>query len=316
MIITRWIQDKRRLAQTEVDGYFREQHHARLAFAFETAHSVVEPHTGNFSIKFVTQGVESYRFARGRTALAPGQLLVVDGGERYSSSIAVRTRAFSFFIPAADLRQAHTAARASLDRLLDDPYFWTEPPHIEPIAFRPTSATQRLLRAMASGLWRRSAPDKAALSEGLALLTERALCESLRLMPATALNAIKRRAKRHELMGRVMKARDFMEASAQTAHTLEKLAEVACLSKYHFLRVFADVFGTTPAAYARTLRLVRAQEKLDRGASAGRTAVAIGYSSASSLRRSLRRQAAMSSSLPRSRGLKESARYDGQRRGE
>lgn len=47
-----------------------------------------------------------------------------------------------------------------------------------------------------------------------------------------------------------------------TAVTLDELAEVAGLSKYHFLRQFSQVVGMTPGAYLRTLRLCHAARKL------------------------------------------------------
>lgn len=44
--------------------------------------------------------------------------------------------------------------------------------------------------------------------------------------------------------------------------SLDRLAEVAGLSKYHFLRQFSQVVGMTPGAYLRTLRLCHAARKL------------------------------------------------------
>jgi AraC-like DNA-binding protein len=44
--------------------------------------------------------------------------------------------------------------------------------------------------------------------------------------------------------------------------TLDDLASVADLSKYHFLRQFSQVVGMTPGAYLRTLRLCHAARKL------------------------------------------------------
>jgi AraC-like DNA-binding protein len=52
-----------------------------------------------------------------------------------------------------------------------------------------------------------------------------------------------------------------LEANAANP-TLEQLAEVAGLSKYHFLRQFSQVVGMTPGAYLRTLRLCHAARKL------------------------------------------------------
>lgn len=47
-----------------------------------------------------------------------------------------------------------------------------------------------------------------------------------------------------------------------TTLSLDELANVAELSKYHFLRQFAQVVGMTPGAYLRTLRLCHAAREL------------------------------------------------------
>lgn len=47
-----------------------------------------------------------------------------------------------------------------------------------------------------------------------------------------------------------------------TDPSLDELAEVAGLSKYHFLRQFSQVVGMTPGAYLRTLKLCHAARKL------------------------------------------------------
>ena len=44
--------------------------------------------------------------------------------------------------------------------------------------------------------------------------------------------------------------------------SLDELAEIAGLSKYHFLRQFSSAVGMTPGAYLRTLRLCQAARKL------------------------------------------------------
>lgn len=47
-----------------------------------------------------------------------------------------------------------------------------------------------------------------------------------------------------------------------TTLSLDELASIAELSKYHFLRQFAQVVGMTPGAYLRTLRLCQAAREL------------------------------------------------------
>lgn len=56
--------------------------------------------------------------------------------------------------------------------------------------------------------------------------------------------------------------RDLDPGRNPTDLSLDQLAEVAGLSKYHFLRQFSQVVGMTPGAYLRTLRLCHAARKL------------------------------------------------------
>jgi transcriptional regulator GlxA family with amidase domain len=44
--------------------------------------------------------------------------------------------------------------------------------------------------------------------------------------------------------------------------TLEELASVACMSKYHFLRLFRATYGITPMEYVSRRRIERAQDLL------------------------------------------------------
>lgn len=63
---------------------------------------------------------------------------------------------------------------------------------------------------------------------------------------------------------KIARSVDYIRSLDATAPapTLEQLAEVAELSKYHFLRQFSQVVGMTPGAYLRTLRLCQAARKL------------------------------------------------------
>jgi len=65
---------------------------------------------------------------------------------------------------------------------------------------------------------------------------------------------------------KIARAVDFIRSRPPEADpaaiTLDELAAVADLSKYHFLRQFDQVVGMTPGAYLRTLRLCHAARKL------------------------------------------------------
>ena len=60
---------------------------------------------------------------------------------------------------------------------------------------------------------------------------------------------------------------------------LDRLAKAACLSRFHFLRMFRNEFGVTPHRYVIALRMQRAQTLLLEGASVTETCFAVGYQS-------------------------------------
>ena len=58
------------------------------------------------------------------------------------------------------------------------------------------------------------------------------------------------------------RAKDHADRNFAEPLTLEDLAAVATISKYHFLRLFRVVYGRTPAAYVSQRRVERAQDLL------------------------------------------------------
>ncbi|MDP5172737.1 MAG: AraC family transcriptional regulator [Bacteroidia bacterium] len=67
---------------------------------------------------------------------------------------------------------------------------------------------------------------------------------------------------RKELYSRLCKARRYMVEHLNHHLDLDTLAQVACLSKYHFIRLFKEVFEQTPRQYLIALRLERASKLL------------------------------------------------------
>lgn len=82
-----------------------------------------------------------------------------------------------------------------------------------------------------------------------------------------------------EVFRRLLVARDRIEDSYGDALTLDELARSAGLSSFHFLREFSRAFGATPREYLVRVRLERACERLERGASVTGTCFEVGYES-------------------------------------
>lgn len=75
-------------------------------------------------------------------------------------------------------------------------------------------------------------------------------------MPASALRVP------GDVLVHLRRARDYADRSYTQPLTLEELAGVASVSKYHFLRLFKSTYGVTPMEYVSHRRIERAQDLL------------------------------------------------------
>lgn len=63
----------------------------------------------------------------------------------------------------------------------------------------------------------------------------------------------------------VAKAVVFIEAQFRQNLSLQDISDVACLSRFHFSRVFREDIGLSPMQYVRWRRLVEAERRLAAG---------------------------------------------------
>jgi AraC-like DNA-binding protein len=83
-----------------------------------------------------------------------------------------------------------------------------------------------------------------------------------------------------DLLIHLRRARDHLDRHFAEGADLDELARLAGISKYHFLRSFAVVYGRTPAAYLSERRVERAQDLLrTTNLTVTEVCYAVGYSS-------------------------------------
>lgn len=267
--IVRWARDERHLPSDEVNRCFEEERRRLQVFAFETRRLRVDRHAGNFSLKFVTRGRENYHIDRAVVGLDPGKMLLVNEGETYESSIPdLTTAAVSCFLPEALSR---------------------DEPEIVPVPFRASALLQQLMADLVHHLSAPLSLNACVVREVVTEMTTIAVTDNLAVFRPGMLPAVERRETRRDLVARVVRARDLIEDRHGVRVTLDELAREACLSKFHFLRVFADVFGSTPLSYANRVLLRWAHAVREQGVPVKRIAQVTGYSSPSALQRALRR---------------------------
>ena len=285
----RWSATHRTLDAAEVHSTFAALRDRVLLFAFETDRMVVEPHSGELSVKVVARGAERYVIGGRMVTLEPGRILLTNAGQQYASSIDQRgTRSLSLFLPPHEVVWAQDALRRREAALLDAPGMHGGIPEVAQAPFRPQRPLRQAAERLIVTAFDVRRPELDELQDLARLLAFEALAEAMRIVPPGALASCVRRSTRDELIARVLRARDFVEDRAGHA-SLQEMAEVACLSKYHFLRAFTEVVGRTPARYAAGIRLNRGRAMLEAGAPGQTAARRAGYQSASALRRALRR---------------------------
>lgn len=103
-------------------------------------------------------------------------------------------------------------------------------------------------------------------------------------------------APRHRLDDvRLRRVLDYIDANLQRDLSLTDLAQIACISVYHFSRMFRAAVGMSPQLYLRTLYLKRAKEMLaGQHLSLADIALATHFSSQSSFTRAFTRETGMS----------------------
>ena len=77
-----------------------------------------------------------------------------------------------------------------------------------------------------------------------------------------ARNPIRTKVSGSDLHERLCRARKFIDDSYHLPLNLAEISKEACLSPYHFLRLFRDAFDTTPHQYLIHRRIEKAKELL------------------------------------------------------
>src|SRR5258706_14845588 len=109
-----------------------------------------------------------------------------------------------------------------------------------------------------------------------------------------------------ELLRRLLRAKDRMDAASHEAWPVRRLARVSGVSEAHFARSFKQVFGVPPHRYLLTRRLERATALLrDTGLSITEIAFETGWNSLGTFGRTFRDATGESRGEP---GAREKAR--------
>src|SRR5436190_711948 len=225
----------------------------------------VREYAGPLSIKTVVAGEVTWMVDGRPHTVRPGSMLVLNDGQPYSMDINKRhpvATAVVFF------------ARGFVEQAcrplnLDEPFI--APSVGFHTRVRPLS--KQLKRNIETGDFHAIARELAAEHRDWSRIPA--------IRPST----------RDELLRRLSRGREFLNSSLTESVTLRRAAAEACLSDYHFHRLFTRVYRETPHEFLERRRLEVAKQLLERDScSVSEIAFATGFGKAGALTASFHRR--------------------------
>ena len=222
------------------------------------------PFQQRLSIKACWGGNERYFIDKRALTVDDDNYLIFNDRRTYASAIrSVRpVRSFSIFFRPGFAEEVLGGMLTPQDRILDRgnetagrSVEFAE--HLRPHDRLVTPVLRYIAFHVAQGV-----DDAAWYEEQLSFLLERMLSSHRVTMQAIQSVSASRAAKRHELYRRLTWGRDFIHSNYQQQITIDEMARAACLSKYHFIRLFHTLEGVTPYRYLQQKRVAAAQRLL------------------------------------------------------
>ena len=81
------------------------------------------------------------------------------------------------------------------------------------------------------------------------------------------------------LFRRLVQAKLFIDENFADRLDLENISDEACFSKFHFIRLFRNVYGKTPHRYLTTVRIEKAKILLTKNIPVSEVCYAVGFES-------------------------------------
>jgi len=286
------------LPETNANAEFRRRFYARwgtenAVVCGQSTFAEYATMTQTLSIKMAWRGRERYRLRHREVSVDDDTYLILNEGSAYGSVLEAPRPAWTFavFMRPGMHREVHAARRLTTARALERPdpgardgefseHLRHHDERVSPVL---RHIRNRIIDGERSEDW---------LEEQLMLLIDGMFAaEAVEAHAIDRLDGVKV-STRVELARRLRLAADYIESCHAEPIGLDDMARVACLSRFHFVRLFRSLYGVTPHTYLIQRRAAAARRLMRAGiVDAETVALQSGFGSRSSLRRALGRAA-------------------------
>jgi AraC-like DNA-binding protein len=236
-------------------------------------------HVTRLSLNFNFDGVQTYHAGSRQYTVNPSRYLLINEGQSFKTSVKqndenrMLTIAFQVGLP----ERIYRALSSSAERMLADPFVVTDRidffEGVHPITDKINFQVENLIADPQTG---------EALQEKLNDILEDIIAEQFKLnRRALSLKKVKP-ATRIEIFRRLQWSLEYLQDNFTNAITVDDLANHACLSTYHFKRLFKEIYNEAPWQMIKRLRLEKSLTLLSMGLPVKEVCKSVGWADASS----------------------------------
>ncbi len=229
---------------------------------FSASDTELSNHISPLSIKCSMKGLENHKTSGGDYRVTSGTYLIVNEGQECSSFIKDEAETFSVYFDTEFAKETLKSLVTPSDKMLNYSFI----PNNQPVQFfeklyaHNNSLTPVIMKLrLASNV---NFDDDNFIKEQFfellqkLLFVHRDLYKEIEKLPPVKLST------KTELYKRICRAKEYIDSSFTDDLTLEKISKEACLSQYHFLRIFKSVYKNTPHQYLTSKRIEKARNLL------------------------------------------------------
>ena len=231
------------------------------------------------SVKCLLRSAETYELPGRSVTVDNDSYLIINEGTEYSSHIesTADVETATVFIAPATIADVFASMRNGNQKQLDSEVPTTPVNFVE--RFYPRDERLIAILTVIHNSTNSSAED-IEIQQQLFALTEHLLLVHEKVNQEIDALKFTKASTREEIYKRLHIARDYMLSNLSQSQNLEQIATLAGFAPHHFLRLFKEVFGTTPHQYLLTMRLDKARSLVRNStASVNEICADVGFSS-------------------------------------